>query len=157
MWRWCCPVRESDGDLAELDRTFEELRRRWRVRLRRATREALGDAVGLRAFPLLEQLVERGPLSPTELAQRLELRTSTIAAHIDRLEELGWAERSGQGRKGVQVSATAQGAVAHGRYLELRRRMLSELVAPMGGRDVRELGRLLQELLRGLLPEAGER
>ncbi len=150
-------MREPGGDLAELDRTFEELRRRWRVRLRRATREALGDAVGLRAFPLLEELVERGPLSPTELAQRLELRTSTIAAHIDRLEELGWAERAGQGRKGVQVSATAQGAAAHGRYLELRRRMLTQLVAPMGGDDVRELGRLLQELLQGLLSETGER
>ncbi len=149
-------LRNAD-ELNHLDRTFEELRRRWRVRLRRATREALGDGVGLRAFPLLEQLSEHGPLSPTDLAQRLELRTSTIAAHLDRLEESGWAAREGQGRKGVLVRATAEGEAAHRRYLDVRRTMLAEIVAPLTGSDVQALSRLFDLLLRAMQPEGDAR
>ena len=140
-------------ELTDLDRTFEEFRRRWRVRLRRATRDALGEGAGLRAFPLLEQLVAHGPLSPTDLAQRLELRTSTIAAHIDRLEEMGWATRGGQGRKGVRVTATAEGEAAQRRYLALRLELLREVVAPVAAEDVRTLTRLLDQLLRQMQPE----
>ncbi len=142
----------TDADLTvlQLDRTFDELLRRWRVRMRRATRDALGEGVGPRAFPLLEQLIEQGPLSPTDLAQRLDLRTSTITAHIDRLEELGWASRESQGRKGVLVSASTEGRAAHQRFLELRRTMLRDLVAPLAKGDVQELGRLFELLLQAL-------
>ncbi len=140
-------------ELQDLDRTLEEFRRRWRVRLRRATRDALGEGVGLRAFPLLEQLVAHGPLSPTDLAQRLELRTSTIAAHIDRLEEMGWAMRGGQGRKGVRVTATAEGEAVHRRYLALRLQLLAEFVAPLAASDLQTLARLLNELLRQMQQE----
>ena len=140
-------------DPLDLDRILEEFRRRWRVRLRRATRDALGEGAGPQAFPLLEQIVAEGPLSPTELAQRLELRTSTIAAHIDRLEEIGWATRDGQGRKGVRVTATSAGEAAHRRYLALRRQLLGELVVALPEGDVQNLARLLAQLLRRMRQE----
>ncbi len=138
----------ADG-IQELDLVLEEFQRRWRVRLRRTIRDALGDSAGLRAFPLLGQVVCHGPLSPTELAQRLELRTSTIAAHVDRLEELGWATRGGKGRKGVLVRATPEGEAAHRRYLGLRRQLLGEFTLPLRDEEVQALRRLLDALVRG--------
>jgi len=108
----------------------------------------------LRGFPLLERLVEQGPLSPTDLAGLLELRTSTIAAHIDRLEELGWARRESSGRKGVLVSATDAGRAAHAQYLVVRRAVLAELLQPLAAEDLLEFARLTAEIVRQ--DEAGE-
>lgn len=133
---------------ADLDRVLEEFRRRWRVRLRRAARDTLGEGAGQQAFSLLELVAQHGPLSPTELAQRLELRTSTIAAHIDRLAESGWVTRDGQGRKGVRVKATPAGEAAHRRFLGLRRQLLGELVSGLPGEDVSHLAHLLALLVQ---------
>lgn len=147
----------SQSHLLDLDRHAEELRRRYRVRLRRTTKQAFGDAVGPRTFPLLEQLVEHGPLSPTDLAQRLELRTSTIAAHIDRLEEMGWAARAAKGRRGVLVSPTPAGRLAHDRFLVVRREALGDLLSPLAEDDLMSLGRLLERLATAEWPQGTAR
>jgi DNA-binding MarR family transcriptional regulator len=138
----------------DLDRILEEFRRRWRVRLRRAAREALGEGAGQQAFSLLELVAQHGPLSPTELAQRLELRTSTITAHVDRLEESGWVTRDGQGRRGVRVMATPAGEAAHRRFLGLRRQLLGDLVAELPADDVQGLASVLAVLVRRMQEDA---
>jgi len=140
------------GQLNDLDQALEAFQHLWRTRLRRAARESLGDGAGLRAFPLLGELIAHGPLSPTDLAQRLDLRTSTIAAHLDRLEEAGWAVRKGQGRKGVQVTATPLGIAAHQRFQSLRLGLLAEVCAPLAPAEMDLLQGLLARLAQGMLP-----
>jgi len=56
-------------------------------------------------FEALDELSERGGLTPGELGERLSLTSGSITALVDRLERLGWAarERHPQDRRKVVV------------------------------------------------------
>lgn len=137
----------SDDPFVRLDGALEEVRRRLRVRLRRELRRR-GEYVG-GGFPILAQLAAAGPSSPSELADQLEVRTSTMAAHLDRLEEAGLIRRTprdgGGGR--VAVHITDGGAAALGRYVALRREVLREVLGPLAPDEVRRLAQLLERAL----------
>jgi DNA-binding MarR family transcriptional regulator len=62
-------------------------------------------------FKAMDHLQEAGGLTPGQLADRLALTSGAVTALIDRLERLGWAERSAHpsDRRSVIVS-TAGGA-----------------------------------------------
>jgi DNA-binding MarR family transcriptional regulator len=62
-------------------------------------------------FKAMDHLQEAGGLTPGQLADRLALTSGAVTALIDRLERLGWAERSAHpsDRRSVIVS-TARGA-----------------------------------------------
>ncbi len=136
--------------LEMLDADFEELRRRVRVRIRRAVRENLGEGTGGAAFHIVEVLLNHGPLSPSDLANILEVRTSTMTAHLDRLESLGWAKREGAapGTNRLRVAVTANGCTAFERYLEIRRAVLAGVLQPLEPARVAALARELHLLLQ---------
>jgi DNA-binding MarR family transcriptional regulator len=60
-------------------------------------------------FDALDELSERGGLTPGELGERLSLTSGSITALVDRLERLGWAvrERHPQDRRKIVVRLTA--------------------------------------------------
>jgi DNA-binding MarR family transcriptional regulator len=60
-------------------------------------------------FDALDELGERGGLTPGELGERLSLTSGSVTALIDRLERLGWAarERHPQDRRKIVVRLTA--------------------------------------------------
>lgn len=57
---------------------------------------SLGDELSVNATDLtaMEHLIVAGPLSPTALAQRLELSSAAVTSVIDRLEALGHVHRA---------------------------------------------------------------
>ena len=143
--------------LETLDRDLEEFRRHLRVRLRRAVRNSLGQSAGSPAFHIVEKLVSTGPLSPAELAAAMEVRTSTMAAHLDRLEELGWAQRgpAGSGTNRVRVWATPAGRRACEQYAALRRGVLSALLEPLGPEHLEAFAAALRLCVQARRGDAG--
>lgn len=131
----------SDFLWEALDQDLEEFRRRLRVRVRRVMREAMGEAVGSAAFHIIEALERRGPLSPSDLAAALEVRTSTMTSHLDRLEALGWVRReaAAPGTNRVRVSVTDAGREAMERYAALRRRVLHDMLSHLPQARLRAL------------------
>lgn len=57
---------------------------------------ALGDELAVNPTDLtaMQHLIAAGPLSPTALAERLELSSGAVTAVIDRLESLGHVHRT---------------------------------------------------------------
>jgi len=62
-------------------------------------------------FDSVEELRQRGGLTPGELSERLSLSSGSVTALIDRLERLGWAnrERHPGDRRKVVLRLTAAG------------------------------------------------
>jgi DNA-binding MarR family transcriptional regulator len=60
-------------------------------------------------FDALDELSERGGLTPGELGERLSLTSGSVTALVDRLERLGWAarERHPNDRRKIVVRLTA--------------------------------------------------
>ena len=147
-----------DATLLEtLDADLEEFRRQLRVRLRRAVRNSLGRSVGSPAFRIIETLGSRGPLSPAELAAAMEVRTSTMAAHLDRLEELGWARRGpGRSTSRVLVRVTPAGRQACEQYRALRRAVLSTLLEPLAPGQMDAFASAVRLCARAENGDAGE-
>jgi len=140
---------EIDEDtLVQLDRDLEDLRRRLRTRLQRDGASG-GPHLG-RGFHILAHLIEggSGAGSPTELADTSGVRTSTMAAHIDRLEEAGYVRRSPRDASGrVEVRVTPEGRDAYRRYLEVRQSVLRDILAPLAPAQTRQLADLLARAL----------
>jgi DNA-binding MarR family transcriptional regulator len=143
--RWTATAGEERPDvvLRQLDGAFEEVRRRLRVRLRREWTKS-GEVVG-GGFHILAHLAEHGPRSPSELADSLEVRTSTMAAHLDRLEEAGYVRRVPRGPGGgrVEVRTTPAGEAAYRRYLDKRQEVLRAVLGALAPDEMRTLARLL--------------
>lgn len=134
-----------DSDFNTIDADLEAFRRHLRVKVRRTLRETIGPGVGGPAFHIVEALVARGPLSPSDLASALEVRTSTMATQLNRLEELGWVRReaAAPGTNRVLVSVTAAGRAAFARYVELRRVALADVLRPLAPEQVTALAQVL--------------
>ncbi len=135
----------SDTVWNTLDADLEEFRRRLRVRVRKALRDITGEGVGSPAFHILDALARRGPFSPSDLASALEVRTSTMTSHIDRLEDLGWVARepAQAGTNRVRVQITPVGREAVQRYVAARRAVLHDVLAPLPPHLLAALGEAL--------------
>ncbi|MDA8199873.1 MAG: MarR family transcriptional regulator [Thermaerobacter sp.] len=128
----------NDDEVTRLDDLLERFRREWMAGVRQAARDASGGRAGRGAFRVLEALVGRGERSPSELAEDVGVRTSTMTTHLDRLEEWGWAQRHadpGHGAR-VRVAATEQGRDAYQRFVAGRHAVLRHLLeaVPPDGR-----------------------
>jgi DNA-binding MarR family transcriptional regulator len=66
-------------------------------------------AVTRTEFDALDELSQRGGLTPGQLGERLSLTSGSVTALVDRLERLGWAarERHPQDRRKIVVRLTA--------------------------------------------------
>jgi DNA-binding MarR family transcriptional regulator len=151
----------GDAILPRLDTSLEEVRRRLRVRLRRELHASGGEFVG-GGFQILAQLARAGAQSPSELADALEVRTSTMTAHLDRLEDAGFVRRrpraAGGGAARLEVHITAAGEDAYARYLETRRRVLRDVLAALGETELGALADLLGRAVkdRAATSQSGE-
>lgn len=134
-----------DADFNAVDADLEEFGRYLRARVRRAVRESLGQSVGSPAFHIIEAIISRGPTSPSDLATALEVRTSTMAAHLDRLEELDWARRepAASGTNRVRVSVTTAGRKAFEHYVSVRRAVLIDMLRPLATEQITALAEVL--------------
>jgi DNA-binding MarR family transcriptional regulator len=130
--------------LRRLDVALDEIQRRLRVRMRRELQRSGSDLRG--GYAILGQLRRSGPRSPSELADGLEIRTSTMTTHLDRLEASGYVRRLPRdGRPArVEVRLTPEGEAAYVRYLELRQSTLAALLAGLSDADRRTLADLLE-------------
>ncbi len=141
----------DDAILARLDGALEEVRRRLRVRLRRELHASGGEFVG-GGYHILAQLARTGARAPSELADSLEVRTSTMTAHLDRLEEAGYVQRlprqAGAGAARLEVRLTPAGEAAYGRYLETRRRVLEGVLGTLQASELATLAELLDRAVR---------
>ncbi len=120
----------TEDEVARLDTLLERFRREWMAGVRQAARDASGGRGGRGAFRVLEALVGGGERSPSELADDVGVRTSTMTTHLDRLEEWGWAERRadpGHGSR-VRVAVTEPGRAAYQRFEAGRHVVLKSLL-----------------------------
>lgn len=119
--------------MARIDELLERFRREWMAGVRAAARDASGGRAGRGAFRVLEALVAGAGRSPSELAEDVGVRTSTMTTHLDRLEEWGWAERQADAGHGarVRVAATAEGRQVYGAFMAARRTVLRDLLSPL--------------------------
>jgi len=133
---------------AALDERWHEVQRRLRNRVRRMVRDRWAGPVGGAAFQILGTLLREGPASPADLAARLDIRSSTMSAHLDRLEEAGWVERQpvagASGR--LRVVSTEAGREAFAEYLARRRAIVAEVFGRLDESERRELERLLERV-----------
>lgn len=120
----------DDKEVARLDDLLERFRREWMTGVRRAARDASSGRAGRGAFRVLEALVVGEGRSPSELADDVGVRSSTMTTHLDRLEEWGWAERHADPGRGarVRVAATNNGREAHQRFVAGRHAVLRNLL-----------------------------
>jgi DNA-binding MarR family transcriptional regulator len=135
-------------ELENLDQLWHEVQRAVRTEVGRALREAMPAAPGGRAFGIISLLRRHGPLSPSDLAHRTDVRTSTMTAHLDRLEELGWVRRDripGGGAR-VEVKMTPAGEEAFTRYLEIRRLVFLRFLDPLESDERIRLARTLDRV-----------
>ncbi len=125
---------ERDGmdnkEVARLDDLLEKFRREWMTGVSQAAQDASGGRAGRGAFRVLEALVVGEGRSPSELADDVGVRSSTMTTHLDRLEEWGWAERHadpGHGAR-VRVTATDAGREAYQRFVAGRNAVLRHML-----------------------------
>lgn len=60
----------------------------------------------------MEHLIKSGPLSPTEIARRLDITTAAVTSSVDRLTKLGHVERTPHptDRRSITVTAKPESA-----------------------------------------------
>jgi DNA-binding MarR family transcriptional regulator len=131
-------VRAGTSVLAELDRT-------------------IGAAFGV-AQPVITALAviegADGPLTPSEISDRVLVASATMTATLDTLESRGWVERrpNPADRRSVLVSVTDEGRATADRFLPGIRAVESAL---MSGLTLKEREQLLA-LLAKVLARAAE-
>ena len=133
-----------------LDEIWFEVQHLIRSQVRHAIRDGLPSPVGGAGLHILSHVMRTGPVSPSELADRLDIRSSTIAAHLDRLEEAGWLQRDAVpgAPSRVQVTVTEKGRDAYARFLELRRQVVERFLEPLPAADREALRHMLATALR---------
>jgi DNA-binding MarR family transcriptional regulator len=75
-------------------------------------RQARRMGLGVTDMQALRLLDVHGPMGPSELARRLDLRTASTTALLDRLESAAWLERTREGRDRRRVTVRILPAAA---------------------------------------------
>jgi DNA-binding MarR family transcriptional regulator len=98
-------------------------------------------------FEALNELGERGELTPGELGERLSLTSGSVTALLDRLERLGWAarERHPDDRRKVVVRPTAVAQRAAEEELGPLVTAIEDTAARLSARDRQAVERFLAE------------
>ncbi|KWV91531.1 hypothetical protein AUC45_09855 [Erythrobacter sp. YT30] len=93
--------------------------------------------LGLTEIACLEQIQVRGPLTPKEIGQHLNLRSGSVTALIDRLEFKGFVERTRRrdDRRSLRVGLTENAFVAAENDMIPLARTLSQIA---GSKSTRE-------------------
>ena len=137
------------GDEESLDALWLEAQRVVRHRIRHALQDQIPGAVGGGGLRILGHVVQAGTLSPADLVHRFDIRSSTITAHLDRLEAAGWLRREpalGTPSR-IQVTATEAGRDTYRRYLAIRQQVVEHFLEPLAETEREALRRMLAEVL----------
>jgi DNA-binding MarR family transcriptional regulator len=99
-----------------------------------------------------------GPLTPTEIADRMLVPSATMTATLDTLESRGWVERSPNpaDRRSILVSATAEGRAAADQFLPGIRKVEVALVSALSPRERDQFLVMLGKLLARAADVAAE-
>lgn len=102
-------------------------------------------------FVALEALLHKGPLTISEIQDKVRLASGSMTAAVDRLEKLGLVLRksSPSDRRARVVHLTAQGKRLAASCFERHAKDLETLMAVLSAREMKELYRSLKKL--GLL------
>lgn len=110
-----------------------------------------GDLSPVQVHALQEM---RGEVSMGELAERLGLAESSVTRLVDRLEELGLAERRpgvrGEDRRRVLASLTRSGRARVERAERARSEFMREILSTLEEREQRTLVRLFDKVVKVL-------
>jgi MarR family 2-MHQ and catechol resistance regulon transcriptional repressor len=92
-------------------------------------------------FAALEALLHKGPLTITQIQEKVLLASGSMTAAIDRLEQLGLVVRKSTStdRRARIVELTPKGKRVAGQYYEKHARDLEELMSVLSERDKQQL------------------
>jgi DNA-binding MarR family transcriptional regulator len=116
-----------------------------------ALQDVLGGQYAELSRPKLRLLVklEQGPVSISELAERLHISSPAVSQMIDKLSADGYVRReSFQGDQRVVAAAlTELGRDVLARSLEAFRSRVRDVLSPLSERETRQLAALLEKAL----------
>ena len=120
--------------------------------LRAATAAAMAaDGLNPRQFGLLRAICADGPISQSQLGQRMRIDRTTMVAFVDRLEALGFAERrrDEDDRRNHAVAATEAGRRVAERLEQVAQEVQATFLAPLSRAEQKTFTALLQKLMAG--------
>jgi MarR family 2-MHQ and catechol resistance regulon transcriptional repressor len=108
-------------------------------------------------FAALEALLHKGPLTITEIQDKVRLASGSMTAAVDRLEKLGLVVRksSPTDRRARVVELTAKGKKLAASSFQRHAKDLEDLMSPLSGKEkeqiygpLKKLGLLAAEMLK---------
>ena len=107
-----------------------------------------GSGLGLTDFMVLESLLHKGPLTITQIQEKVLLASGSMTAAIDRLERQGWLERkaSAGDRRARVLELTREGRAVIGAAFERHARDLESAMEVLSAEERRELYELARRL-----------
>ncbi len=116
-----------------------------------ALQDALGGNYGELSRPKLRLMVklEKGPVSISELAERLRISSPAVSQMIDKLSAEGYVTRESWGtdQRVVAVALTDSGRMALKGALQAFRERIEYLLSPLTRDQILALGTLLETAL----------
>ena len=109
------------------------------------------QGLGLSDFMVLEVLLHKGPLTITQIQEKVLLASGSMTAAIDRLEKRGLVVRksTSSDRRARIVELTREGKYIAGQYFDKHARDLEDLMSLLSEREKKQLYALLKKV--GLL------
>jgi len=116
-----------------------------------AERSIAGTGLGLTDFAALEALLHKGPLTISQIQEKVPLASGSMTAAVDRLEKLGLVVRkaSPSDRRARVVELTREGQRLAAACYEKHASDLENLMSALSKTEMKQLHRLLKKL--GLL------
>jgi DNA-binding MarR family transcriptional regulator len=116
-------------------------------------------ATGLKPtqYSLLSQVVELGPIRPSDLARRMGMDASTLTRNLQPLVAQGWLQQGpGRDARSRLIEVTAEGRVKQAQAQRIWKQAQLSLNARLGERSVASLHAMIDECIERLSNEADE-
>ncbi|MEJ8566476.1 MarR family winged helix-turn-helix transcriptional regulator [Elongatibacter sediminis] len=139
---------DNDLQFGDLDEMLGIVLQRTFIATARYFKEYMGDDFRPGFFTTLS-LIEKNPgLTQKALAAAIRRDTSTLVPFLNKLEELGWAERrrSQADKRAHELYLTPAGHRQAARFDTKVRALEARLAEELGSRQAQQLRRLLREL-----------
>lgn len=124
-----------------------------------AERSIMNTGLCLTDFAALEALLHKGPLTISQIQEKVLLASGSMTAAIDRLEKLGLVVRktTASDRRARLVHLTREGRQVAAKHFEKHARDLEALMAVLSGGEKIQLHRILKKLGLHATEELSER
>src|SRR5580700_6305954 len=129
------------GDRIAAPRLWLVIAKSYRALSLLAEQSIANTGLCLTDFAALEALLHKGPLSITQIQEKVLLASGSMTAAIDRLEKLGLVVRKSTStdRRARIVELTPKGKRVAGQYYEKHARDLEELMSVLSEREKQQL------------------